>query len=355
MYIQKVLYICSVKTNKMAIKRNIVLLMVMGLFTSCVTQPAKYKYVTYVPDSVTVFEVIKAEGYYLDIPKDNKIEVLSLTNSGLDRIPSSVKRCKHLKRLNLEGNHIKHIPRWLTSLDSLEEINLNFNKLNLKKRDIRRLAKVEDVLLAGNGIKKLPDNVGMLRCESLNLSKNQISSLPRSFAELKQARYLIFYDNAFESIPEELVGFKNLKHLDFYKNKITEIPDFIGDMDNLQQLFLSFNKIEEIPDTLRNLKRLKYFYIHHNELHFIPEWITEMDSIERFGVGFNHLLDLPDLSKMKALYEFDAEHNLLERFPWELVEKPEMEILILRDNDFALTDEERMRLIQISKTMNINY
>ena len=353
MYIQKVLYICSVKTNKMAIKRNIVLLMVMGLFTSCATQ--RVKYVTYVPDSVTVFEVIKAEGYYLDIPKDNKIEVLSLTNSGLDRIPSSVKRCKHLKRLNLEGNHIKHVPRWLTSLDSLEEINLNFNKLNLKKRDIRRLAKVEDVLLAGNGIKKLPDNVGMLRCESLNLSKNQISSLPRSFAELKQARYLIFYDNAFESIPEELVGFKNLKHLDFYKNKITEIPDFIGDMDNLQQLFLSFNKIEEIPDTLRNLKRLKYFYIHHNELHFIPEWITEMDSIERFGVGFNHLLDLPDLSKMKALYEFDAEHNLLERFPWELVEKPEMEILILRDNDFALTDEERMRLIQISKTMNINY
>ena len=329
--------------------------MVIGLFTSCVTQPAKYKYVTYVPDSVTRFEVISAEVHHLDIPNDNKIEVLSLTNSGLDRIPSSVKRCKHLKRLNLEGNHIKHIPRWLTSLDSLEEINLNFNKLNLKKRDIRRLAKVEDVLLAGNGIKKLPDNVGVLRCESLNLSKNQLSSLPKSFAEMKQARYLIFYDNAFESIPEELTGFKNLKHLDFYKNKITGIPDFIGDMDNLQQLFLSFNKIEEIPDTLRNLKRLKYFYIHHNELHFIPDWITEMDSIERFGVGFNHLLELPDLSKMKALYEFDAEHNLLERFPWELVEKPEMDILILRDNDFVLSDEEKMRLIQVSKTMNISY
>ena len=328
--------------------------MVMGLFTSCVTQPAKH-YVTYVPDSVTRFEVIRAEIHDLDIPKDNKIEVLSLTSAGLERIPSSIKRCKHLQRLNLEGNRIKHIPRWISSLDSLEEINLNFNQLKLNKRSIRRLSKIEDILLAGNGIKKLPDNVGVLRCESLNLSKNQLSSLPKSFAELKQARYLIFYDNAFESIPEELAGFKDLKHLDFYKNKITEIPDFIGDMDNLQQLFLSFNKIEEIPDTLRNLKRLKYFYIHHNELHFLPEWITEMDSIERFGVGFNHLLDLPDLSKMKALYDFDAEHNLLERFPWELVEKPEMEILILRDNDFMLSDEERMRLIQISKTMNINY
>jgi len=327
--------------------------MVMGIFTSCATQ--RVKYVTYVPDSVTVFEVVRAEVYDLDIPKDNKIEVLSLTNSGLDRIPSSIKRCKHLQRLNLEGNHIKHIPRWLSSLDSLEEINLNFNKLNLKRRDIRRLSKVEDVLMAGNGIKKLPDNIGVLRCESLNLSKNQLSTLPKSFAEMKQARYLIFYENKFEAIPEVLAGFNDLKHLDFYKNKITEIPDFIGDMANLQQLFLSFNKIEEIPDTLRNLKRLKYFYIHHNELHFIPEWITEMDSIERIGVGFNHLLDLPDLSKMKALYEFDAEHNLLERFPWELVEKPEMGTLILRDNDFILTDQEIMRLEKKKKQINLVY
>ena len=337
----------------MAIKRHIVLSMVMGIFTSCATQ--RVKYVTYVPDSVTVFEVVRAEVYDLDIPKDNKIEVLSLTNCGLDRIPSSIKHCKHLQRLNLEGNRIKHIPRWLSSLDSLEEINLNFNKLNLKRRDIRRLSKVEDVLMAGNGIKKLPDNIGVLHCESLNLSKNQLSTLPKSFAEMKQARYLIFYENKFEAIPEVLEGFNDLKHLDFYKNKITEIPDFIGDMDNQQQLFLSLNKIEEIPDTLRNLKRLKYFYIHHNELHFIPEWITEMDSIERFGVGFNHLLELPDLSKMKALYEFDAEHNLLERFPWELVEKPEMETLILRDNDFILTDQELMRLEKTKKQINLVY
>ena len=332
-------------------KHIVVLIMTLGLFASC----ASNRSVTHVSDTLTVFELNRTEVHRLDIPKDNQIEVLSLTNCGLTRIPSSIKRCKQLQRLNLEGNQIKHVPAWLSKLDSLEEINLNFNKLNLKRRDIHHLAKVEDVLLAGNGIKSLPDNIGLLRCESLNLSKNQLSSLPKSFAEMKQVRYLIFYDNAFENIPVELAGFKDLKHLDFYKNKISEIPEFVGNMDNLQQLFLSFNRIEEIPDTLRNLKRLKYFYIHHNELHFIPEWITEMDSIERFGVGFNHLLDLPDLSKMKALYEFDAEHNLLERYPWELAEKPEMEILILRDNDFVLSDKDKMRLIQIGKTMNLNY
>ena len=291
----------------------------------------------------------------IDFPKNNRIERLNLTNSQLTRIPSSIRRCKHLKELNLEGNNIKHIPRWIMKLDSLEEISLNFNQLKLNRSDIRHLSKVKQILLGGNGIKKLPKNIGQLRCEGMNLGKNKLHTLPHSFAQLNHMKSLIFYENEFEEIPEALIDFKNLKHLDFYKNNITEIPDFVGNMENLQQLFLSFNKIEEIPDTLRNLKRLKYFYIHHNELHFLPEWITEMDSIERFGIGYNHLLELPDVSKMKSLKDFDCEHNLLERFPWELMEKPDMEMIILRDNDFNLSDEEKIRLIKAGKIVNVVY
>ena len=306
-------------------------------------------------DSLKHVTLNKCSFRNIDFPEDNHIERLSLTNCELTRIPSCIRRCKHLKEINLEGNHIRHIPRWIMELDSLEEICLNFNQLKLSKRDIRRMSKLKSILLAGNNLERLPKNVGLLHCNNLNLSKNKLHSLPASFAQLTQIKNLIFYENKFEDIPEVLADFKNLKHLDFYKNNIKEIPDFVGDMDNLQQLFLSFNQIQEIPDTLRNLKRLKYFYIHHNELHFLPEWITEMDSIERFGIGYNHLLELPDLSKMQSLKDFDCEHNLLERFPCELIEKPDMEMIILRDNDFNLSDEEKMRLIKASKTVNIVY
>ena len=58
---------------------------------------------------------------------------------------------------------------------------------------------------------------------------------------------------------------------------------------------------------------------------------------------------------MPSLKEFDCEHNLLERFPWELVEKPDMELLILRDNDFNLSHEEKKRLIKASENINIVY
>lgn len=309
----------------------------------------------FLSDSLKVVTLNGCSFRNIDFPEDNHIERLNLTNCHLTHIPACVRRCKHLKDLNLEGNQIRHIPRWIMELDSLEEISLNFNQLRLNRSDIRHLSKVKQIIIAGNNIERLPKNVGRLHCESMNLGKNKLRSLPKSFAQLKNMKSLIFYENNFEEIPDVLEGFKELKHLDFYKNYIKEIPDFVGDMDGLQQLFLSYNQIKMIPDTLRNLKRLKYFYIHHNELHFLPEWISEMDSIERFGVGFNHLLDLPNLSKMKSLKDFDCEHNLLERFPWELLEKPDMEMINARDNDFILSDEDRMRIIKTSKTININY
>lgn len=291
----------------------------------------------------------------IEFPENNHIERLNLTNCQLSHIPSGIRRCKHLKALNLEGNNIRHIPRWIMELDSLEEITLNFNPLKLNRADIRHLSNLKQIIIGSCGLEILPGNIGRLHCESLNLAKNNLYSLPISFSNLKHLNCLIFYENNFAEIPEILADFTELTHLDFYKNNIKEIPDFVGNMENLQQLFLSFNKIEEIPDTLRNLKRLRYFYIHHNELHFLPGWITEMDSIERFGIGFNHLLELPDLSNMKSLKDFDCEHNLLDRFPWELLEKPDMEMINLRDNDFNLTDEEMMQLIKASNKVNLIY
>lgn len=306
-------------------------------------------------DSLRIVTLDKCCIRQIEFPEGNHIERLNLTNNQLDHIPVSIRRCKYLKELNLEGNQIRHIPRWIMELDSLEEINLNFNQLKLRMSDIRHLVNAKQLLLVGNGIDRLPSNIGRLRCESLNLAKNELHALPKSFAKMKQLNSLIFYENEFEDIPEVLNGLNHIKHLDFYKNHVKEIPEFVGNMENLEQLFLSFNNIKEIPDTLRNLKRLKYFYIHHNELHFLPEWITEMDSIERFGISFNHLLELPDLSKMTSLKDFNCEHNLLEHFPWELLEKPNMEMINARDNDFILSEEEEMRLIKANKTFNVIY
>ena len=276
----------------------------------------------------------------ISFPKDNKIESIKLFDNKLKRVPPSIKHCKNLEHLDLEHNQIKHIPSFIADLDSLRSLDLNHNQLKLSESDVKHASKVKKLSIGGNNIEKLPENIGILQCTNLNLGKNKLNSLPASFADLQQVHHLIFYENEFVTIPEEISGFDNLQHLDFYKNHIKEIPDFIGNYENLHYLYLSYNEIEVIPDTLRNLKNLNYFYIHHNKILTIPDWIVEMDSLERLGVGYNKLISMPDMSEMPALIELNCEGNLLEEFPWKLVEKPGMQFLIVRDNLFELKEEE---------------
>ena len=276
----------------------------------------------------------------IKFPKGNKIESIKLFDNNFKRVPPSIRHCKNLEHLDLEHNQIKHIPRFIAQLDSLRSLDLNHNQLKLTESDIKHASKVKKLSIGGNNIEKLPENIGILQCTNLNLGKNKLSSLPASFANLKQVHHLIFYENEFVTIPDEISGFDNLQHLDFYKNHIKEIPDFIGNFENLHYLYLSYNEIETIPDTLRNLKNLNYFYIHHNKILTLPDWIVEMDSLERLGVGYNKLITMPDMSEMPALIELNCEGNLLEEFPWKLVEKPGMQFLIVRDNLFEFKEEE---------------
>lgn len=273
-------------------------------------------------------------------PKGNHIESIKLFDNNFKRVPRSIKNCKNLEHLDLEHNRIKHIPRFIAQLDSLRSLDLNHNQLKLTESDVKHASKVKKLSIGGNNIDKLPENIGILQCTNLNLGKNKLSSLPASFADLKQVHHLIFYENEFVTIPEEIAGFENLQHLDFYKNHIKEIPDFIGNYENLRYLYLSYNEIETIPDTLRTLSSLTYFYIHHNKILNLPNWIVELDSLERLGIGYNKLISMPDMSEMPSLIELNCEGNLLEEFPWKLVEKPGMQFLIVRDNLFELKEEE---------------
>ena len=158
-----------------------------------------------------------------EFPRD--AESIKLSNCNLKRIPRSIKRYKNLVYLDLEHNQIKHIPRFIAKMDSLRSLDLNYNHLKLNKSDIKHASKVKKLSIGGNNIEKVPENIGILQCTNLNLGKNHLSSLPASFADLKQVHHLIFYENEFVTIPEEISGFENLQHLDFYKNHIKEIAE----------------------------------------------------------------------------------------------------------------------------------
>lgn len=270
---------------------------------------------------------------------------LNLSHNKLKRIPRSVRKLKHLRTLDLENNQIKRIPRFIKHLDSLNELVLNYNQIKLNRRAARRLAKIELLQIGGNKLASLPKNFGVMKgVKKLNLGKNQLTDLPQSFGEMEQLTNVIFYENHFERMPEVLFKLTRLTEVDFYHNRLTEIPDGIGKLSQLKQLFVAFNQIAQLPYTIRNLNQLRYLYAHHNQIGHFPLWIADMPLLERADLSYNKILRMPDLSKMPALTELDMQENMLEYFPWELLEKPNMRLLILKNNPFILTAEETKML-----------
>lgn len=274
-------------------------------------------------------------------PASSKIENVVINQCHLKRLPRSIRKLKELKTLECTYNNIKHIPPYIKRFKNLNEANFNFNRIKFNGRVPIRLANVERVLLAGNNLSTLPENIGyMTGAKKLNLADNCLSLLPASFGKMDSLQTVIFYKNNFTTIPEVIFKLNGLIELDFYYNNISNISEKIGNLSNLKRIYLSFNKLGSLPKSMKHLSRLKFLYIHHNQLKILSGWLTSLPNLTILDAGFNQLISIPDLSLIKPLEEVDIQHNNLEDIPWKLIAKPELKRLYLRDNPF-IEDEDK--------------
>jgi Leucine-rich repeat (LRR) protein len=272
---------------------------------------------------------------WICFPKNSGIEHVVMDNCNLKRIFCSVRKLKDIKTVEFTQNRIKRVRRFIEKRSSLKEVNLNFNSIIFNSKVVKRLGKVERVLLAGNKISKLPEDIDrMTGVRKLNLADNRLREVPGSFGRLDSLESIVFYKNGFSQIPDEIFQLSNLMEMDFYYNTISVIPDEISKLQNLIRIYLSFNQIESIPGSISKLKKLKFLYIHHNKLALIPDWITTLPGLTVLDVGYNHLIEIPDLSKIINLEEVDIQNNNLEEIPWDLLVKPGIKRVYLRDNPF---------------------
>lgn len=77
--------------------------------------------------------------------------------------------------------------------------------------------------LGGTKIKKLPDNIGILKnLENLSLPYNELTELPNSFKNLESLFRLNLIDNNFIKFPKILFKLKKLNYLHLDGNNISE-------------------------------------------------------------------------------------------------------------------------------------
>ncbi len=190
-----------------------------------------FNQLTYVPNTISQLTNLKyldlAENQLTAIPETlgqlTKLQRLSLQINQLTSLPNSLDKLKKLKSLNLFNNNIQYLPDWLGELQSLESIGLGANPLttlpdslgncaSLRVLDlgdiaggcpleefpkfIRRLHKLESLIAMECNLEQLPDWVGELtQIREIDISRNKISDLPTSLAQLEYLETLGLFGN----------------------------------------------------------------------------------------------------------------------------------------------------------------
>lgn len=166
------------------------------------------------------------------------------------------------------------------------------------------------------GLTEFPDEIFELAdtLEKLDLSGNQLSSLPDNFGRLHKLKIAFFSDNLFTELPEvlaqcphlEMIGFKsnlisfisentfssNLRWLILTNNKLEVLPASIGKCVRLQKCALAGNRLTTLPNEMQHCRNLELLRISANQLTVLPEWLFNLPRLSWLAFSGNPCSDI---------------------------------------------------------------
>ncbi len=138
---------------------------------------------------------------------------------------------------------------------------------------------LRELVLDCNNLQSLPELSGLTRLKSLRLFRNNLPSVPTSFACLTSLTHLNLCHNALEDI-SPLAACVGLRSLLLNDNRISYIPWTFTALVNLERLYLVRNNISVLPSEFGCLTKLHDLRINMNQLRFFPA------ELWRAAIGF---------------------------------------------------------------------
>lgn len=231
-----------------------------------------------------------------------------------------------VKVLNMSHNKISHTschPWSEKDAVMLESLNLSHNEISSLPEWFDHFPALTSLYLVGNNIKTLPDSpLRLWRLKTLDLSNNSLNEIPPKFlSECYSLDTLVASNNCLTSLPEAVAAsLTNLKTVRLNKNKLGEkspkkqfpIPRFLLTLPNVKIVDLSSNGVEDIPAPISwATQQLKELVLADNKIRkLFLVGAEKWSHLERLVLSDNNLKQVPSgIGDLTSLTSLDLSRN----------------------------------------------
>ncbi|CAH0556885.1 unnamed protein product [Brassicogethes aeneus] len=205
-----------------------------------------------------------------DFPKANEKYNLSdtviadLSKNRFSELPEEVTSFHFLEKLQCYHNAIRYIPDTVSSLQCLSFLDLSRNQLTTLPRELCQLP-IQILLVSNNNLSSLPDELSrMTQLTELDASCNQLTHLPPRLGELRSLQSLVLRNNLLLAVPVDITTLR-LARLDLRANRISTLPIELKRIATLIDLLVDDNPLTSPPASLCKRGRVHIFKYLENE------------------------------------------------------------------------------------------
>ena len=163
-----------------------------------------------------------------------QLDTLDVSNNVLETLPAIFKSAETIRRIYVQKNLLKSLPSWLVQTRNIQELHLGENQISAWS-DFKIFGKVAGKLqmldLCENRLCMLADSLsGLTELSCLNLGRNPfenqkrpwapgnfLTSLPKSFCQLKKVTLLSLDGNQLKNLPMNFGDLVSLRMLNLGK------------------------------------------------------------------------------------------------------------------------------------------
>ncbi|XP_034829000.1 toll-like receptor 6 [Maniola hyperantus] len=285
---------------------------------------------------------------------------LTLSNNKLMHVHTNIFTDLHvLHELFLDNNKIKHIDEYaFENMTTIEDLGLNDNLLPSIPTSIRKLRSLRSLDIGNNNITHLSrENFrGLTELFGLRLVDNKVTHLNEdTFEHLPQLQVLNLASNKIKLVSTGCFRKNiNLKLLRMDGNDITKFDGIFSSLNSLVWLNMSANKIssfdfESFPSSL------EWLDLHMNFINTI--YINEMnsnDNIKLLDLSYNNISQLTITSIPKSIEKLYLNNNNIQNIQVGTFSKlRKLSIVTLNNNKIVQLDMNAFRIDQIDEDSDL--